>query len=116
MELGVVEVPLSLFAGTKTVGRQNAFSWGFMPLLQEGKSRLRSFLLAQATGLVEPVAALLGALLVSLVQSLLPWALSFAAGAMVLVAAHELIPACRENETAKQREAEGSAFVNTGRT
>ena len=66
-----------------------------LPLLQEGKSRFRSFLLAQATGLVEPVAALLGALLVSLVQSLLPWALSFAAGAMVLVAAHELIPACR---------------------
>ena len=33
VELGVVEVPLSLFAGTKTVGRQNAFSWGFMPLL-----------------------------------------------------------------------------------
>ncbi len=66
-----------------------------LPLLREGESRLRSFFLAQATGLVEPAAALLGALLVTLVQSLLPWALSFAAGAMVLVAAHELIPACR---------------------
>ncbi len=66
-----------------------------LPLLREGESRLRSFFLAQATGWVEPAAALLGALLVSLVRSLLPWALSFAAGAMVLVAAHELIPECR---------------------
>ncbi len=66
-----------------------------LPLLREGESRLRSFFLAQATGLVEPAAALLGALLVTLVQSLLPWARSFAAGAMVLVVAHELISACR---------------------
>ena len=70
-----------------------------LPLLREGESRLRSFFLAQATGLVEPAAALLGALLVTLVQSLLPWALSFAAGAMVLVAAHELIPACRREDS-----------------
>ena len=66
-----------------------------LPLLREGRSRGRSFFLGQATGLVEPLSALLGALLVTLVQSLLPWALSFAAGAMVLVAARELIPACR---------------------
>ena len=68
-----------------------------LPLLREGEGRSRSFFLAQATGLVEPLAALLGALLVTLVQSLLPWALSFAAGAMVLVAAHELIPECRSS-------------------
>lgn len=66
-----------------------------LPLLREGKGRFRSFFLGQASGLVEPVAALLGALLVSLVRSLLPWALSFAAGAMVLVAARELIPESR---------------------
>ncbi len=66
-----------------------------LPLLREGETKSRSFFLAQATGLVEPVSALLGALLVTLVRSLLPWALSFAAGAMVLVAAHELIPECR---------------------
>ena len=70
-----------------------------LPLLREGESRFRSFFLAQATGLVEPAAALLGALLVTLVQSLLPWALSFAAGAMVLVASHELIPACRREDS-----------------
>ena len=66
-----------------------------LPLLREGETKGRSFFLAQATGLVEPAAALLGALLVTAVRSLLPWALSFAAGAMVLVAAHELIPECR---------------------
>ncbi len=66
-----------------------------LPLLGEGETKKRSFLLGQASGLVEPAAALLGAWLVTLVRPLLPWALSFAAGAMVLVAAHELIPACR---------------------
>ncbi len=68
-----------------------------LPLLREGETKGRSFFLAQATGLVEPLAALLGALLVTMVRSLLPWALSFAAGAMVLVAAHELIPECRSS-------------------
>ena len=70
-----------------------------LPLRQEGRSRAKSFLAAQATGLVEPVSALLGALLVQRVRLLLPWALAFAAGAMVQVAVSELIPACgRENE------------------
>lgn len=70
-----------------------------LPLLREGESRRRSFFLGQASGLVEPVAALLGALLVTLVRALLPWALSFAAGAMVLVAVHELIPECRQERS-----------------
>jgi len=70
-----------------------------LPLLREGTSRGRSFLLGQASGLVEPVSALLGALLVTAVRALLPWALSFAAGAMVLVAVHELIPECRQERS-----------------
>ena len=61
VELGVVEVPLSLFAGTKTVGRQNAFSWGFMPLLQEGTEfaqKWNSLCESQmAEGLRDPVRA-----------------------------------------------------------
>ncbi len=71
-----------------------------LPLLREGMSRRRSFLLAQATGLVEPVSALLGAALVACVRSLLPWARSFAAGAMVLVTVHELVPECRREQEA----------------
>ena len=69
-----------------------------LPLRREGWSRGRSFLWGQASALVEPLGALLGALLVRQVSLLLPWALAFAAGAMVLVAAGELIPAgAREN-------------------
>ncbi len=69
-----------------------------LPLRREGWSRGKSFLCGQASALVEPVFALLGALLVQHVRLLLPWALAFAAGAMVLVAVGELIPAgAREN-------------------
>ena len=79
-----------------------------LPLRQEGRSRGGSFFAAQATGLVEPVSALLGALLVQRVRLLLPWALAFAAGAMVLVAVRELIPACGyEDEERSNRAALG---------
>lgn len=63
-----------------------------LPLLREGCSRRRAFFLGQLSGLVEPLAALAGAALVTAVRPLLPWALCAAAGAMVYVAAHELLP------------------------
>ena len=63
-----------------------------LPLRREGCSRLRSFLIGQASGMVEPIAGVIGALLVVSIRSLLPFALAFAAGAMILVAVHELIP------------------------
>jgi ZIP family zinc transporter len=63
-----------------------------IPLRREGMSRLKSFWIGQASGLVEPVAGVLGAALVLSMQPLLPYALSFAAGAMIFVAAEELIP------------------------
>ena len=66
-----------------------------VPLRREGFSRRKSFLLGQASALVEPFAGLLGALLVVYVEAILPYALSFAAGAMILVAVHELIPECQ---------------------
>lgn len=69
-----------------------------IPLRREGCSRKKSFLLGQASGLVEPAAGLAGALLVVYVQAVLPFALSFAAGAMILVAVHELIPECQKNQ------------------
>ncbi len=79
-----------------------------LPLRQEGMSRFRSFLWAQATALAEPVSALLGALLVQRVRLLLPWALAFAAGAMVLVSVRELIPAgAGDNENTPCRAALG---------
>lgn len=70
-----------------------------VPLRREGWSRGKSFLVGQASALVEPVAGVLGAWLVLYVQALLPYALSFAAGAMILVAVHELIPECQKKQS-----------------
>ncbi len=69
-----------------------------VPLRREGYSRKKSFLLGQASGMVEPIAGVIGALLVVYVEAILPYALSFAAGAMILVAVHELIPECQSNQ------------------
>ena len=69
-----------------------------LPLRREGYSRRKSFLYGQASGIVEPLAGVLGALLVVYIERLLPYALSFAAGAMILVAVHELIPECQKNQ------------------
>jgi ZIP family zinc transporter len=63
-----------------------------IPLRREGMSRLKSFGIGQASGIVEPIAGVLGAVLVLSMQTLLPYALSFAAGAMIFVVAEELIP------------------------
>lgn len=72
-----------------------------IPLRREGFSRKRCFLLGQASAMVEPVAGVLGALLVVYVEAILPYALSFAAGSMILVAVHELIPECQKNQSAQ---------------
>jgi ZIP family zinc transporter len=61
-------------------------------LTGEGYSRRHAFAIAALTGLVEPVGGLLGAGLVSISQPLLPWGLAFAAGAMLYVISHEIIP------------------------
>jgi len=63
-----------------------------VPLRREGLTRRRSFFYGQASGMVEPVAGVLGAAAVLLVAPILPYALAFAAGAMIFVVAEELIP------------------------
>jgi ZIP family zinc transporter len=63
-----------------------------MPLRREGMSRGRSFFYGQISGAVEPVAAVVGATAVLFAQPILPYALAFAAGAMIFVVAEELIP------------------------
>ena len=68
-----------------------------MPLRGEGMSRWKSFGYGQASAMVEPVAAVIGAAAVLLMQPLLPYALSFAAGAMIYVVVEELIPASHNN-------------------
>lgn len=63
-----------------------------VPLRRDGFSRLKAFTYGQASGIVEPVAGVIGAALVLLMRPLLPYALSFAAGAMIYVVVEELIP------------------------
>lgn len=63
-----------------------------MPLRACGASRLKSFLIGQASGAVEPVAGVLGTLFAMSARSALPLALSFSAGAMIAVVCSELIP------------------------
>ena len=69
------------------------------PLRREGMSRLKSFWYGQASGIVEPIAGVLGALLVVSMRPLLPYALAFAAGAMIFVVTEELIPESQRNGT-----------------
>ena len=63
-----------------------------VPLRREGLSRRKAFFYGQMSGIVEPVAGVLGALAVISMRELLPYALSFAAGAMIYVVVEELIP------------------------
>lgn len=68
-----------------------------IPLRRDGYTRKKAFFYGQASGAVEPIAAVVGALLSSQIQTLLPYALSFAAGAMVFVVVSELVPESQED-------------------
>lgn len=70
-----------------------------IPLRREGFSRLKAFNYGQLSGIVEPMAGVLGAYLVLVIEPLLPYALSFAAGAMIFVVVEELIP---ESQTGQE--------------
>jgi ZIP family zinc transporter len=63
-----------------------------VPLRREGFSRLKSFWYGQLSGVVEPIAGVIGAVAVIYMRPILPYALSFAAGAMIYVVVEELIP------------------------
>ena len=63
-----------------------------MPLRRQGMSRWKSFLYGQSSAIVEPIAAVIGALAVTFFTPILPYALSFAAGAMIFVVVEEVIP------------------------
>lgn len=69
-----------------------------LPLRREGLSRVKSFLFAMLSGLVEPISAVVGAILVMKIQIILPFILSFAAGAMIFVISMELIPESQSNK------------------
>ncbi len=67
-----------------------------LPLVGEGKSRREAFLLGAASGIVEPVGALITVLLAAYIEPVLPYLLAFAAGAMIYVVVEELIPESAE--------------------
>ena len=69
-----------------------------MPLRREGLSRFKSFWYGQLSGSVEPIAGVIGAAAVIIMQPILPYALSFAAGAMIYVVIEELIPEAESGE------------------
>lgn len=92
------DIPSASFAGAVAlalgIGIQN-FPEGAavsVPLRREGISRLKSFWYGQLSGTVEPIAGVLGALAVIMIRPLLPYALAFAAGAMIFVVVEEVIP------------------------
>ncbi|MFT5764002.1 MAG: ZIP family zinc transporter [Saprospiraceae bacterium] len=82
-------IALSIGIGLQNFPEGTAVS---VPLRREGMSRRKSFFYGQLSGMVEPIAGVLGALLVLSMREVLPYALSFAAGAMIFVVIEELIP------------------------
>ncbi len=69
-----------------------------MPLKEEGISKIRAFLYGTLSGIVEPIAAIITILLTGIVLPILPYLLSFAAGAMIYVVVEELIPESQAGE------------------
>lgn len=82
-------VALALGIGIQNFPEGTAVS---MPLHREGMGKGRSFFFGQLSGIVEPIAGVFGAIFVMSMRSILPYALCFAAGAMIFVVVEELIP------------------------
>lgn len=97
-------IPEASIAGAVTlaigIGIQN-FPEGIavaMPLRRMGASRKKSFMYGQASALVEPIAGVLGAVAVTFFTPVLPYALAFAAGAMIYVVVEEVIPETQQDK------------------
>src|SRR5690606_36977087 len=97
-------IPQASIAGAVTlaigIGIQN-FPEGIavaMPLRRMGASRRKSFMYGQASAIVEPIAGVLGAVAVTSFTPILPYALAFAAGAMIYVVVEEVIPETQQDK------------------
>lgn len=91
---GNIAAPFSLALG---IGLQNLPEGAAvsLPFYGEGLSKWESFFYGQLSGLVEIIAGVLGALMVTIFTGILPYALGFAAGAMIFVVIEDLIPECQ---------------------
>lgn len=104
LAIGVAFGAIMMESSTATLGSAIALAIGIglqnfpegasvsLPLRREGFSRFKSFWYGQMSGAVEPIAGVAGAAMVLLIRPILPYALSFAAGAMIFVVVEELIP------------------------
>lgn len=88
-------ISLSIGIGLQNLPEGAAIS---LPLRREGLSRTKSFLIGALSGIVEPIAAIFGVLLVLKIKLILPYLLAFAAGAMIFVVIEELIPESQSNK------------------
>ena len=88
-------ITLAIGIGIQNFPEGSAIS---LPLRREGLSRKKAFFYGQLSGIVEPISAVLGAILVLKVRTILPFLLSFAAGAMIYVVVEELIPESQSNK------------------
>jgi ZIP family zinc transporter len=87
-------MPLAIGIGLQNLPEGLAVA---VALLGEGYGRFRAWGIAALTGLIEPVGGALGAAAISFSEPLLPWGLAFAAGAMIYVISHEIIPETHRN-------------------
>ena len=87
-------IGLALGIGLQNIPEGSALS---MPIRADGSSRWKAFNLGQLSAIVEPISAVIGAFAVVSMQAILPYALAFAAGAMIFVVVEELIPESQTN-------------------
>ncbi len=95
IQLFTASVALALGIGLQNIPEGASVSY---PLRSLGMSRKKSFILGTVSGVVEPFFAILGSLLVSFFKGILPYALSFSAGAMIYVVVEEIIPESKSNK------------------
>ena len=93
-EVFIGAVGLALGIGLQNVPEGAALS---IPIRTDGESRLKAFYWGSMSAIVEPIGAVLGAYAVMTMTAILPYSLSFAAGAMIFVVVEELIPDSQTN-------------------
>jgi ZIP family zinc transporter len=93
--LMAVAVGLALGIGLQNFPEGAAIS---LPMKEEGSTKRRAFMYGMASGAVEPLFGLIGVVLAAVLTPIMPWALAFAAGAMIFVVVEELIPEARLGE------------------
>ena len=101
---------LSAFTLALGIGLQN-FPEGSaisLPLLSNGISKTKSFIIGSISGIVEPISAMIGAALVLKINNILPYLLAFAAGAMLYVVVEEIIP---ESQNTEQKDLIGFSIM-----